>query len=245
VRYSALSGGKRLRGILCIAACEAVGGSRDEVLSAACALECIHAYSLVHDDLPAMDNAETRRGKPSCHRRYGEAVAILAGDALLSLGFQLLSIGNHSMRRLDAVRAVAEVVGSTGLIGGQVMDLEWQRTTQNAERRTQRARKLLAYINASKTAKLMSVSATVGALLGGGSPTEVRALEHYGFDLGLLFQWTDDLLDGEGLASVMQQSQAQSAAQRLARRARAHLKRFKARAEPLRLLPDAIVWRTT
>ncbi len=242
VRYSLLAGGKRLRPILCLAACEAVGGQITDVLSAACALECIHTYSLIHDDLPAMDNAAVRRGKPTVHRRYGEAIAILAGDALLSMGFELLARGNHAARRLAALQVTAQIVGTKGLIGGQVMDLAWQRTS--ARLKAQGSRKLLEYINAHKTAKLMSLSTRLGALLGGGTPQQIRAFERYGFWLGMVFQITDDLLDREGLTLVVGNEAARRQALAAARRAQRCLRGLDRRAEPLRQLVDAIVWRT-
>ena len=257
MRYSVLAGGKRLRGILCLAACDAVGGRLREVLSTACALECIHAYSLIHDDLPAMDDAATRRGKPACHRRYGEGVAILAGDALLALGFEWLARGNHAPRRLQALKAVAQVTGTSGLVGGQVMDLVWQqgqgsgvrgqglRATSDERRATNRARKLMTYINANKTAKLMSISTKVGALLGGVNAGQVRALERYGFHLGLTFQLTDDLLDHEGMAAVLGDADTRHLARRTAQRATQQLHGFGRTAEPLRQLAEFIVWRTT
>lgn len=244
MRYSVLAGGKRLRAALCLAACEAVGGRSRDILSAACALECIHAYSLIHDDLPAMDNAATRRGKPACHRRYGEAVAILAGDALLALGFELLARGNHAPRRVRALREVARVAGTHGLIGGQVMDLAWQKSsTQHTAHSTQR--KLLEYINANKTAKLMSVSVKLGALLGGGTAVQVRALERYGFALGVAFQLTDDLLDHEGMAALLGDAATRQAASQAAQRAVRQLRGCgEDAAAPLRELAAAIVWRT-
>lgn len=260
MRYSVLGGGKRLRGILCLAACEAVGGRTQDALASACALECIHAYSLVHDDLPAMDDAATRRGQPACHRRYGEGIAILAGDALLSLGFELLARGNHAPRRLQVLAAVADVTGTSGLIGGQVMDLAWQqRKNMGSDPQLLKSKKkqirgsdpmfasrnLMEYINAHKTAKLMSVCAKVGALLGGGTPAHVRALERYGFEVGVAFQLTDDLLDGEGMAALIGEHAARVAAQRAALRAQQHVRRLGRRAEPLCALAESIVWRTT
>ena len=268
MRYSVLAGGKRLRGILCLAACDAVGGRPQEVLSAACALECIHAYSLIHDDLPAMDDAATRRGKPACHRRYGEGVAILAGDALLALGFEWLARGNHAPRRLQALREVARIAGTDGLVGGQVMDLAWQQDTgrrahgsgykmkkqsktsdaltmNHAPGAMRQAQRLLEYINANKTAKLISISAKTGALLGGGNAGQVRALERYGFHLGLTFQLTDDLLDHEGMAAVLGEADTRRLARRTAQRATQQLHGFGRTAEPLRQLAECIVWRTT
>ena len=267
MRYSVLGGGKRLRATLCLAACEAVGGRMEEALPAACALECIHAYSLIHDDLPAMDNAATRRGQPSCHRRYGEAVAILAGDALLSLGFELIARGNHAPRRLRAIEDVARIAGTEGLIGGQVMDLAWQQGTGHRAQGTgyrmkkqsktsyalamnhgpcamRQTRRLLEYINANKTAKLMSVSAKIGARLGGGTASQVRAFEHYGFELGIAFQLTDDLLDREGMAVVVGEDTARALAGSATQRAKQQLAGHGCAADLLCELADSIVWRT-
>ena len=196
MRYSLFAGGKRLRPIFCLAAAEAVGGEEAEALPAACALECIHTYSLIHDDLPAMDDGAVRRGRPASHMVFGEAMAILAGDALLTYAFKLLSdpvlYGGpvEPAVLMDVVRTVAEAAGASGMVGGQVADLE-------AEGREIDEAGLTA-IHTNKTAALIRASTVTGALLGGGNPEAVEALGRYGLSVGLAFQIVDDILDVVG-----------------------------------------------
>jgi geranylgeranyl diphosphate synthase type II len=193
MRYSLLAGGKRLRPILCVAAAEAVGGKETQALPAACALECIHTYSLIHDDLPAMDDDDLRRGRPTSHKVFGEAMAILAGDALLTYAFQLLSdpaLYEEQVKpevMVEVIRFVADAAGAQGMVGGQVADVEAEgRHVDPAG---------LAYIHTHKTAALIRASVVSGALLGGGSSEEVEALARYGSAIGLAFQIVDDILD--------------------------------------------------
>jgi len=202
IRYSLFAGGKRLRPVLTLAASEAVGGRVDDALPAAAALEMIHTHSLIHDDLPAMDNDRLRRGKPTSHVVFGEAVAILAGDALLTHAFEMLATTrgeNDSVepaklakkdRRLRAIAVLAKAAGIDGMIGGQVIDLESE--GRNVEPAT------LDLIHRKKTGALMGAAAHLGALLGGGSEEEIERLARYGRELGLAFQIVDDLLDVEG-----------------------------------------------
>ncbi|TFH66083.1 MAG: polyprenyl synthetase family protein [Candidatus Zixiibacteriota bacterium] len=192
MRYSVFAGGKRIRPILMIAACEAVGGDISRVIPAACALEMIHTYSLVHDDLPAMDDDDYRRGRLTNHKVYGEATAILAGDALLTQAFTLLSAdaaleGVSSDIRLKVIHTIASAAGSFGMVGGQVVDMESEGTTFDLP--------TLEYIHTHKTGALILASITVGALVGGADPTASRALERYGATVGLAFQIADDILD--------------------------------------------------
>lgn len=194
LRYAVLGDGKRLRPALLIASGRAVGGREEDLLEPACALEMIHAFSLVHDDLPALDDDDLRRGRPTLHVRFGEAAAILAGDALLNLAFQTLARypegDDFAPRKIAALRAVAEAVGLAGMIGGQALDLEFEGRAASAGD--------LATIHAMKTGALIAASCTAGGILAGGSPGEIRALERYGKSLGLAFQITDDMLDVEG-----------------------------------------------
>lgn len=197
MRYSALGGGKRLRGVLAVTACAAAGGEADHALPLAAALEMLHAYSLVHDDLPAMDDDEMRRGKPTNHIRFGEGIAILAGDALLTHAFIVLArlpelAGAAPDVSLAIVREVAEAAGTAGLIGGQVADLE-------AEGRGERlsAAELQA-IHARKTGALFRTSVRTGALLAGADAAVMEALTQYAVALGLAFQIADDVLDVVG-----------------------------------------------
>ncbi len=200
MRYSLLGGGKRLRPILCLAAAEAVGGDGRQVLPVACALEMIHTYSLIHDDLPAMDNDDLRRGRPTCHKQFDEATAILAGDGLLTAAFQVLAAGALSRPAQAAIYAevihlIAQAAGHEGMVGGQMADLlaEGQPSTLPQ----------VEAIHRLKTGALLTASVRAGALLGGGTPEQVAALTAYGQKFGLIFQITDDLLDVEGDTAEM------------------------------------------
>jgi geranylgeranyl diphosphate synthase type II len=193
VRYSLFAGGKRIRPALVIAAGEAVGGAREELLPFACAVEMIHTYSLIHDDLPAMDDDDLRRGKPTSHKVFGEAIAILAGDALLTRAFHLLADAGEGVdesrlrRRMRATALLGEACGTTGLIGGQVMDLEFEgREIEGAS---------LECLHRAKTGALLSACVRGGAILGGATAPEEAALARYASAIGLAFQIVDDVLD--------------------------------------------------
>jgi geranylgeranyl diphosphate synthase type II len=194
MRYSVMAGGKRLRPILVIAGAEAVGAEARTVLPAACALEMIHTYSLIHDDLPAMDDDDYRRGRLTNHKVFGEAIAILAGDALLTLAFRLIADNAALVRDPGlACRVVAEVAdaaGTRGMVGGQVVDIESEGKTVTAE--------TLDFIHAHKTAALIRGALRAGALLGGAGPPALEAIGAAGAALGLAFQIVDDILDVEG-----------------------------------------------
>jgi geranylgeranyl diphosphate synthase type II len=193
VRYSLFAGGKRIRPVLVLASAEAVGGAIEDALPLACAVEMIHTYSLVHDDLPAMDNDDLRRGRPTNHKVYGEAIAILAGDALLTHAFQhLAQLPEHApesavRRRLAATAILAEACGTTGLVGGQVMDLESEGKSVPAE--------ALERLHRAKTGALLSACVRGGAVLGGASSGEIAHLTRYASAIGLVFQIVDDILD--------------------------------------------------
>jgi len=191
MRYSVFAGGKRLRPVLVIAGAEAVGGRAEQVMPTACALELIHTYSLVHDDLPAMDNDDFRRGMPTNHKVFGEATAILAGDALLTLAFRLVAENAREAADPRAVRDVildiADAAGHDGMVAGQVADLEAEGKKVGAD--------VVDYIHAHKTGALIRTSLRVGAMLCGADAVAVRALSVAGADLGLAFQIVDDILD--------------------------------------------------
>jgi geranylgeranyl pyrophosphate synthase len=190
MRYAVLGGGKRLRPILAIAACEACGGHADDVVEPATALELVHTYSLVHDDLPAMDDDDLRRGRPTAHRAFGEATAILAGDALHTLAFEILVTRPDpasTARRMAAAAVVAARAGFDGMVGGQIADLEAEGKPADARR--------LEWIHAHKTAALLSASAEVGAIHAGADAGVRAAFASYGHALGLAFQIADDVLD--------------------------------------------------
>jgi geranylgeranyl diphosphate synthase type II len=194
MRYSVLAPGKRLRPILVIAGAEAVGGGADAVLDTACALELIHAYSLIHDDLPAMDDDDYRRGRLTSHKVFGEAMAILAGDALLTLAFRLVATNAARVAPPALVGAivaeVADAAGTDGMVGGQVVDIESEGKSISPE--------MLDYIHLRKTAALIRAALRVGALLAGARAEHVEAISRAGQALGLAFQIVDDILDVEG-----------------------------------------------
>jgi len=200
MRYSVFAGGKRLRPILALAAGRAGTLAAEEIIRPAAALELVHTYSLIHDDLPAMDDDELRRGKPTCHVAFGEATAILAGDALLTLAFEVLGrypeAPAHAERRAQAVVAVARGAGSLGMVGGQVADLE-------AEGETGATEEQLEGIHRRKTGALMIASLEVGGILGGVDDTALARLRAYGRALGLAFQVVDDILDVEGDSATL------------------------------------------
>nr|QEV81978.1 geranylgeranyl diphosphate synthase [Prunella vulgaris] len=191
MRYSLLAGGKRVRPILCIAACELMGGAELTAMPAACAVEIIHTMSLIHDDLPCLDNDDFRRGKPTNHKVFGESVAVLAGDALLALAFEHVAASTRGASAERVVRAVAELgrcIGSEGLVGGQVADICSEGVaTVGLEQ--------LEYIHMHKTAALLEASVVMGAILGGGDEEAVERLRKFSQCIGLLFQVVDDILD--------------------------------------------------
>ena len=252
MRYSVLGKGKRIRPILALAACEAVGGKLSEALQAACALELVHAYSLVHDDLPAMDDDDLRRGKPSCHKKFGEALGILTGDALLTYAFELLTRANSaradgsvssngngrgSAVRLNVIREVAKAIGTQGMIGGQVADVAIPRNRPDS--------RSMEFINTRKTGALISGAVRVGALLGRAKPQDYRMLQRYGDRIGLVFQLVDDLLDKDGAVRLSGRDPVRRRAERLTAQAIDALKPLGGQAEPLRELARFILTRSS
>ena len=202
MRYSIFAGGKRIRPVLMLAACEAVNGHSEAAIPAACAMEMIHTYSLIHDDLPAMDNDDFRRGRPTSHKVYGEANAILAGDALLTEAFRLLTclIADSDVSpdvQLKVANIVARAAGSSGMVGGQIVDMESEGTGTEIDLPT------LEYIHTHKTGALIKASIEVGALLGGSSEQDYKLLSRYGELAGLAFQIADDILDVVGDQNVL------------------------------------------
>ena len=258
MRYSVFAGGKRVRPVLMLAACETVGGALEEALPAACAMEMIHTYSLIHDDLPAMDDDDFRRGNPTNHKVYGEATAILAGDALLTEAFILLSRGEEGgdpAARLRVIGEIAHASGSRGMVGGQVVDME-------SEGKGEIDLATLSYIHTHKTGALIRASVRAGAILGGASAQGLDALTRYGDAIGLAFQIADDILDVEGTTEELGKDAGSDQARGKATypalvgleasKARAHelvqmaldaLACFDERAEPLRAIASYIVKR--
>ena len=200
MKYSLMAGGKQIRPVLCLAACEAVGGVSEDALTAACALEMIHTYSLIHDDLPAMDDDELRRGKATCHIAFNEATAVLAGDALLTLAFEMLSSvqfddGNQAFRWLKVIRLISEAAGYRGMIQGQMLDIASEGIKLSAAQ--------LESMHRLKTGALIETSLACGALLGGADRRQTDLLSDYGRKIGLAFQVADDILNVEGNPALM------------------------------------------
>lgn len=199
MRYALLAGGKRVRPALCLAACVVSGGREAWAMAPAAAVEMVHTMSLVHDDLPCMDDDDLRRGKPTCHVVYGEPIAVLAGDALLALAFQHMASvdsyppdvdpAKHAARVVRAIGELARCIGSEGLVAGQVVDLEMTGSTEDVPLDR------LEYIHLHKTAALLEASVVIGAIIGGGSEEQIERLRKYARSIGLLFQVVDDILD--------------------------------------------------
>ncbi len=260
MRYSIFAGGKRVRPILMLAACQAVGGEKESALPAACAMEMIHTYSLIHDDLPAMDDDDFRRGNPTNHKVFGEAIAILAGDALLTEAFKLasdrrFSEGCDPAGLLAVIHEIATCAGTYGMVGGQVVDMESE-GAHDIDLAT------VQYIHTHKTGALIKASVVAGALLGGSAGQQLAAIIRYGEAAGLAFQIADDILDIEGTTeeigkdagsdvargkatypSVMGVAAAKAEAQAMMDEALRALEIFGAEADPLRGIARYIVQR--
>ncbi|MFL6530327.1 MAG: polyprenyl synthetase family protein [Chthoniobacterales bacterium] len=256
MRYSLFAGGKRLRPILCLAAAEACGGETKAALPFACAVECIHTYSLVHDDLPSMDNDDLRRGRPTSHKVFGDGIAVLTGDGLLTIAFEIATHAEptrrHSLR--DMLRDLAVAAGSQKLIAGQVADLEGegQKVTRAG----------LRYIHENKTAAMLAVSVRLGAMTANATDKQLAAITDFGHSLGLAFQVIDDILDvtqtseklgksaGKDVAAqkatypaVIGLDASRREAKRLTEKADAALKSFGARANMLRQIASYLLAR--
>ena len=192
--YSLMAPGKRLRPVLCLAAAETVGETTEDIIKAACAIEMVHTYSLIHDDLPAMDDDQLRRGNPTCHVKFDEATAILAGDALLTLAFEILSappdFSKNASLRLQVIQIIARAAGNKGMIEGQMRDIAAEMETVDIT--------VLKQIHQLKTGALIEASVVTGALLAGGSPESIAPLKTYAENIGLAFQVMDDILNVEG-----------------------------------------------
>jgi geranylgeranyl diphosphate synthase, type II len=256
MRYSLFAGGKRMRPALCIAAAEACGGKLDEALPMACAVECIHTYSLIHDDLPAMDNDDFRRGKPTNHKVFGEGIAVLAGDALLTQAFEIIAQAKGSRRfpHGKLVLDLARASGSLQLIAGQVADLEGEGKEISADE--------LKYIHERKTSALLCCSVRLGGMSANCSEAQLKALTDFGYNVGLAFQIIDDILDitqtTEQLGktagkdtkarkatypSIVGLEKSRDIALRLTNKAFHALKVFKSKAEPLEALAAYLLQR--
>jgi len=210
MRYSVFAGGKRVRPILCMESARIFNPRVEAAIVAGCALEFIHTYSLIHDDLPALDNDDLRRGKPTCHKQFGEANAILAGDALLTLAFQVLAEAPvEPARGVAVIREVSRAAGTVkGMVGGQVADLEAEGKSVAPE--------MLEYIHRSKTAALISASVVAGALCGGAAGADVERLRRFGENIGWAFQVVDDILDVEETSAALGKTAGKDQAQKKA-----------------------------
>lgn len=237
MRYSVFSGGKRVRPVITIEACTACGGALRDALTIAAAVECVHTYSLIHDDLPSMDDDDYRRGKPSCHKAFGEANAILAGDALLTLAFNMIANGPDPRINSEAIAELADAIGTLGMAGGQAIDMKYQ-----GKKKTLR---VMDRINYLKTARLFEASAALGAIAAGAGAKEKRAVSRYGAALGMAFQITDDCLDGDGYARIMGISRAKDAGKAYTGRASKALGIFGNRAKALARIADRMLERIT
>lgn len=256
MRYSIFAGGKRLRPVICLAAAEVIQGKSDQALPLACAVECIHTYSLIHDDLPCMDNDDFRRGKPTSHKVFGEAMAVLAGDALLTIAFEIAASCKAAPRYSHAViiREIAVAAGSQALIGGQVADAEGEGKKISPAQ--------LRYIHENKTAALIACSIRLGAMSANATAKQLEKLTEFGQSLGLAFQVIDDILDvtqtteklgksaGKDLKAqkatypaLLGLEKAKKEADRLTAKARAALKPFGKSATPLEAIADFLLKR--
>ncbi len=259
MRYSLMAGGKRIRPVLCLAAAEAVDGNPEDALIAACAMEMIHTYSLIHDDLPAMDDDELRRGKPTCHVAFDEATAILTGDALLTLAFEILASvpfenGDQATKWLQVIRIIAIAAGARGMIQGQMLDSAAEGCNLNVNE--------LESMHTLKTGALIEASLQCGALLAGADNAQRGFLKTYARNIGLAFQVADDILNVEGNPEVMGKAvgtdmlhekstypsilgleTSKQFAQKLVRQALQTLETFDNKAEPLRAMATYIVER--
>ncbi|MBD2096092.1 polyprenyl synthetase family protein [Trichocoleus sp. FACHB-591] len=259
MRYSLMAGGKRLRPILCLATCTLLGGTADMAMPTACALEMVHTMSLIHDDLPAMDNDDYRRGKLTNHKIYGEDIAILAGDGLLAYAFEFIATQTQNVPAEQILKVIARLgraVGAAGLVGGQVVDLE-------SEGQPDVSLETLNFIHNHKTAALLEASVISGALLAGAAEVDLERLSRYAQNIGLAFQIIDDVLDitatqeelGKTAGKDLQAQKAtypsfwgieesRNQAQRLVESAKSELATYGAKAQPLMAIADFITART-
>ena len=261
MQYAISAGGKRVRPILCLAAAEAVGGNPDELLHVASAIELIHTYSLIHDDLPCMDDDDLRRGKPTLHVQFEEATAVLAGDALLTLAFQILSDAKYTLpnkphESLQIIHQVAIAAGCSGMIAGQMLDMTSEGSNLNLND--------IKTLHNKKTGALIKASVFSGALLGGANEKEIKALNLYANNIGLAFQVADDILnvigdpkkmgkavgtdaerDKNTFPSVMGLSDSQEYARQLIEKALHAIESFDKKSEPLRAIARYIIERNS
>lgn len=233
MRYAVFPGGKRIRPVLALASFEACGGRGNRILPVACAIELIHTYTLIHDDLPCIDNDDFRRGKLSCHKKFSESISLLAGDALLTLSFQMLSEAGN----VNIIREICKAIGSQGTIGGQVVDI----STANSKLRTPNSE--LNYIASHKTGALFEASVKVAGIFKGVGKKKVNELSNFGRLIGFTFQLIDDLIDRDGYVGIYGTGHVRRMAKLLTERAKSHLDIFGKRARRLSEIADLILER--
>ena len=236
MRYSVLDGGKRIRPLLCLSVCEVLGGDEKEALIAGCALEFIHSYSLIHDDLPCMDNDELRRGKPTCHKRFGEAIALLAGDALLTLAFETLAKLKDPKKIQRLTTELAQAAGAAGMVGGQAMELVIDQKEIDLP--------TIDAIHILKTGQLIKTSSLAGAIIAGVNSEQEYHILKYGEYLGFAFQIIDDILDGNGYLRFMSAREARDKAAEIIEKGKKEITGFKNN-QKLNLIADLILSRGT
>lgn len=235
VSYSLLPGGRRLRPLLAIAAYEACGGKGKAILPFACALEMIHTAFLIHDDLPALDNDAYRRGRLSVHKKFGEAIAILAGDGLFVLAFSVINGDNDLRLAVSVTREISNAIGMSGVVGGQAAEIEHFSRAKGKERKRE---DVWEDIHTHKTGKLIEAAVVIGAIIAGADRKRINSLAKFGCDFGFSFQITDDLLDNDGYAQALGRRQAREKAVFLTRRAIRYLDDFGKKADALKKLAN-------
>ena len=235
MRYSVFSGGKRIRPLLTIEAALVCGGTVAAALPAACAVELVHTYSLIHDDLPAMDDDDYRRGRKSCHKAFGEANAILAGDALVTLAFQVMSDKMPPGTGCKGISVLSRAAGIRGMVGGQAADMKFKNKRMDAE--------MLGKVHVLKTGKLFEASTELGAVAAGSAAEKMRHMADYGAALGMAFQIVDDILDDDGYAKACGKVKAKRWANLLTARAKNSIKVFGQKGERLMDMADFILER--
>lgn len=236
MRYSVFSGGKRIRPILAIESCLCCGGAVKDVMEPACAIELVHTFSLIHDDLPSMDDDNYRRGKPTCHKKFDEATAILTGDSLLALAMEIAARGKNPENEIAAIRELAGSIGSLGMAGGQSIDIEYEGRKKDL--------KILNYINLYKTAAFIRASLKIGAIVAGARTGRIEAMAKFGGLIGEAFQIIDDILDNGDSVVIFGKEGAYKRAQLLTKTANERLKAFGKDADTLKTIAGYLLDRT-
>lgn len=235
MKYSVFSGGKRIRPLLVVEAALACGASMSSALPVACAIELVHTYSLIHDDLPSMDDDDYRRGRPSCHKMFSEAVAILAGDALLTLAFYVIAEDVQDKTCKAAVKKLASAIGIDGMVGGQALDIELKDKHRDVNK--------IEIVNELKTAKLFEAATEMGAIVAGCNKRQIKVMSEYGSSLGKAFQIVDDILDNDGYAKRCGIKNATAKAHAMIKKAKDVLRIFDKNGKQLKGIADSVLER--